>query len=118
MARRKRCAALNDSTISSSVVNSTLRPLAGRPLFGEPRDLFRKVQVDGTVRLDHNRCSVPWEHIGRQVRIGVGPDRVRIFAGSEPIAEHARCEGRNQQLSVPILNIPLFPTLNVPLFPI
>ena len=74
-----------------------LQPLAGRPLFGAPRDLTRKVRVDGTVLIDHNRYSVPWEYIDLRVRISLGADRVRIFAGGAQIAEHALCRGRDQQ---------------------
>ena len=74
-----------------------LQPLGGRPLFGAPRDLTRKVRVDGTVQIDHNRYSVPWEYIDLPVRVSLAADRVRIFAGGAQIAEHALCRGRDQQ---------------------
>ena len=54
-----------------------LRPCAGRPPFGQLRDLTRTVHADCAVVVDTNAYSVPWRLIGERVRVVVSGGRVR-----------------------------------------
>ena len=49
----------------------SLRPCAGRPPFGQLRDLTRTVHTDCAVVVDTNAYSVPWRLIGERVRVVV-----------------------------------------------
>lgn len=74
-----------------------LRPLAGKPPFGAPREVVRTVSADATIALDTNHYSTPWSLIGLQVRVAPSADTIRIYHGGELVAEHPRCEGRHQR---------------------
>ena len=75
-----------------------LAPCAGRPPFGQPRDLIRKVAADCTVAVDTNTYSVPWRLIGERVQVVAGGGRVRVRHGAEVVAEHDEHPGRNARI--------------------
>ena len=72
-----------------------LRPCAGRPPFGQLRDLIRTVHADCAVVVDTNAYSVPWRLIGERVRVVVNGGRVRVHHGPEVVAEHDEHAGRH-----------------------
>ena len=76
---------------------SHLAPLNGRPPFAAGTDIVRKVSKDCFVQWDSNVYSVPWQLVGRHVRVEVAADEVRIFCGSELRAAHERCHGRHER---------------------
>jgi transposase len=80
----------------------TLKPLNGRPPFGQLRELICVVQADCAVALDTNVYSVPWRLIGERVRVVVSGARVRIFYGRHRVAEHAELRGRHGRVTDPV----------------
>jgi len=75
-----------------------LRPLGGRPPFGQLRDLVRKVRSDCAIDLDTNSYSVPWRLVGETVQVVVMAGRVMIRHAGEIVADHPQCEGRRQRI--------------------
>lgn len=76
-----------------------LRPCAGRPPFGQLRDLVRTVHADCAVVVDTNAYSVPWRLIGERVRVVVSGGRVRVHRGAELVAEHVEHTGRHARVT-------------------
>ena len=74
-----------------------LRALDGKPPFGVPRPIERKVTADAVIELDTNRYSVPWTLIGCKVEVHVSATTVRVSHRAELVAEHPRCTGRHQR---------------------
>ena len=58
-----------------------LAACAGRPPFGQLRDLIRVVHADCSVTVGTNAYSVPWRLIGERVRVVVSGSRVRVYSG-------------------------------------
>jgi hypothetical protein len=77
---------------------AVLRPLAGRPPFGQLRELIRRVQADTTVELDTNAYSVPWRLIGETVQVVVAGGRVSIRHHGSEVASHGETAGRHQRV--------------------
>jgi transposase len=77
---------------------AALRPLAGRPPFGQVRDLIRRVQSDCCIELDTNAYSVPWRLIGETVRVVVAGGRVSVEHKGQEVAVHPESVGRRQRL--------------------
>jgi hypothetical protein len=76
---------------------AALRPLDGRPSFGEIRSLRRRVQADCAVEVDTNAYSVPCRLIGETVEVAVSGGRVSIRHGGREVAAHAESAGRRQR---------------------
>jgi transposase len=76
---------------------ATLRPLGGRPPFGQLRALTRRVQNDGCIDVDTNHYSVPWSLIGAAVSVLVCGGEVRILHAGAEIARHAERHGRRER---------------------
>ena len=77
----------------------SLRPCAGRPPFGQLRDLIRTVHADCAVVVDTNAYSVPWRLIGERVRVVVSGGRVRVHHGRDVVAEHPEHPGRHERVT-------------------
>jgi transposase len=77
---------------------TALRPLGGRPPFGQVRDLVRKVQSDCAVEVDTNSYSVPWRLIGESVQVTVSGGRVHVHHAGRLVAEHAEATGRRLRI--------------------
>lgn len=77
---------------------AALRPLDGRPPFGQMRELIRRVQADATVELDTNSYSVPWRLIGETVTVMVAGGRVGIRHHGNEVASHGETTGRRQRV--------------------
>ena len=77
----------------------SLRPCAGRPAFGQLRDLVRTVHADCAVVVDTNAYSVPWRLIGERVRVVVSGGRVRVHHGPRVVAEHVEHPGRHARVT-------------------
>ena len=75
-----------------------LAPCAGRPPFGQLRDLIRTVAADCSVAVDTNAYSVPWRLIGERVQVSVSGGRVRVRLGADVVAEHDEHPGRNARI--------------------
>jgi len=75
-----------------------LRPLDGRPPFGQTRELIRRVQADATVELDTSAYSVPWRLIGETVEVVVAGGRVSIRHRGDEVASHGEAIGRRQRV--------------------
>ena len=75
-----------------------LHPCAGRPPFGQLRDLIRTVHADCAVVVDTNAYSVPWRLIGERVRVVVSGGRVRVHHGPDVVAEHDEHAGRHARV--------------------
>ena len=76
----------------------SLRPCAGRPPFGQLRDLHRTVHADCAVVVDTNAYSAPWRLIGERVRVVVSGGRVRVHHGPAVVAEHVEHSGRHARV--------------------
>ena len=74
------------------------------PAVTPPTDLVRPVAVDKTasIRFDTNTYSVPPEHAATTVTLAVSDTCVRLLAGDQQIARHARCWGRRQLIEDPL----------------
>lgn len=77
---------------------AALRPLDGRPPFGQMRELARRVQADATVELDTNSYSVPWRLIGETVAVVVAGGRISIRHRGREVASHGETTGRRQRV--------------------
>jgi len=77
-----------------------LRPLSNKAPFHQIRECVRKVSRDATVELDTNQYSVPWNHIGEQVRVHVegGEVVVRSLRDGKELGRHAENKGRRQRI--------------------
>ncbi len=75
-----------------------LGPCAGRPPFGQLRDLIRTVHADCAVTVDTNAYSVPWRLIGERVRVVASGGRVRVHHGGEVVADHGAHDGRHARI--------------------
>jgi transposase len=74
--------------------------LPSNPL--EPEDLRAIVaHKQPYVRVDSNRYSVPYKHVGEPLIVRIGAERIRILHNSEIVAEHRRCWGRGQVIEDP-----------------
>ena len=85
-----------------------LRPCAGRPPFGQLRDLVRTVHADCAVVVDTNAYSVPWRLIGERVRVvvsggrvGVASTRARASPADAPSAPRNGMSTRTPNSSAP-----------------
>lgn len=77
---------------------AALRPIAGRPPFGQTRELIRRVQSDATIELDTNFYSVPWRLIGETVAVVIAGSRVSIRHHGSEVASHGETTGRRQRV--------------------
>jgi transposase len=77
---------------------AALRPLAGRPPFGEIRELIRRVRSDATVEVDTNAYSVPWRLIGETVAVTAAAGRIVVRHGGGEVASHGEIAGRRQRV--------------------
>jgi hypothetical protein len=72
-----------------------LTPLPERPLeVGTLREVV--VRATGRVRFETNEYSVPVRLVGQRLTLLADPFRVRVRAGAEVVADHARCYDRHQ----------------------
>ena len=76
---------------------AALRPLGDKPPFGQLRELTRRVQNDGSVDVDTNHYSVPWQLIGAGVSVVVCGGEVRILHAGVEVARHAQRLGRRER---------------------
>ncbi|RBP00024.1 transposase [Roseiarcus fermentans] len=79
---------------------AALRPLDGRPPFGEIRELVRRVKSDATVEVDTNSYSVPWRLIGETVAVTAAGGRIGVRHGGDEVASHGEIAGRRQRALV------------------
>ena len=75
-----------------------LAPIAGRPPFGQLRDLIRTVSADCAVTVGTNAYSVPWRLIGERVRVVASGGKVRVHHGRGVVAEHDEHGGRHARI--------------------
>ena len=77
-----------------------LCPLLNKPPFHQIRECMRKVGRDATVELDTNHYSVPWNHIGEQVRVHVegGEVVIRSLRDGKELGRHAENKERRQRI--------------------
>lgn len=73
-----------------------LRPLPQHP-FDCARVVHPQVNSLALVHFETNRYSVPDRYAYRQVTLKASVDKIRLYVGTELIAEHARLYGRNQE---------------------
>jgi transposase len=79
---------------------AALRPIDGRPPFGQTRELARRVKADATIEVDTNSYSVPWRLIGETVAVTVAGGRVSIRHCGGEVASHGEIGGRRQRAMV------------------
>lgn len=77
-----------------------LLPLPRDP-FQVEEILFAKATGWGYLHVDANEYSVPLVLAKRQLQVRLSPTQVRIFHGGDLVAQHARCLGRHQVITVP-----------------
>lgn len=58
--------------------------------------LYRTVDVEGYVRVDTNRYSVPERLVGKQVEVHKSWDRVHVFFKHKKVADHPRLIGKRE----------------------
>jgi len=59
------------------------------------------VNTQFRVRLDGNRYSVPASYAGRKLLLKLYPERLCLYDGQKPVAEHLRCYERNVDIENP-----------------
>lgn len=74
-----------------------LKPLEGRPSFGQVRELQRTVHSDGCVEVDRNFYSVPWKYIGEAVTIQITDGELLVFCRELEIARHTQSKGHRER---------------------
>ena len=74
-----------------------LRPLAGRPPFGQLRELTWRVQTDACVDVYTNHYSVPGKLIGAEVSVMVNGGQVSIHHAGIEVACHDKRIGRRER---------------------
>jgi len=77
-----------------------LLPLPRDP-FPVEETLFAKATCWGYLHVDANEYSVPLVLAGRRFQVRLSPTRVRVFHGGKLVAEHSRCLGRHQVMTIP-----------------
>jgi transposase len=77
-----------------------LRPFSNKAPFHQIRECVRKVSRDATVELDTNQYSVPWKHIGEEVRVDVegGEIVIRSLRDGKELGRHVENKGRRQRI--------------------
>ena len=82
-----------------SAERHTLSPVADRAAFVQIREYVRKVSRDSFVDVGTNRYSVPWQHIGKDVRVHIADGEIVVHLHSgEEIARHAVCGERHRRI--------------------
>ena len=83
-----------------------LRPLPATDFAGY---ISREVKLNpyGQVTFETNRYSVPADKAQKQLTLRAYPFRIEILKGSEIIATHGRCYGRQQDILNPLHYLPL-----------
>src|SRR5258708_8845129 len=78
----------------------TLQPL---PLAGYDISCSRRVRATNRCRIafESNRYTVPFEHAGALLELRVEPTTIVIYRGQNPIAQHPRRYGPNQETEKP-----------------
>lgn len=76
-----------------------LRPVPPHPFNTDDMD-HDTVSPSCRVRFDRNTYSVPWYFVSQHVLIRADTDKVRVFLGTQCIAEHGRCWGIRQDLEL------------------
>lgn len=62
-----------------------------QPAFANHRLLTCRADKYQTIRVDHIWYSVPACHVGHELNVHLGCDRVRIYHGGQLVAQHRRC---------------------------
>lgn len=75
-----------------------LLPLPAHP-FGCARAVPVKATSTAEVLFETNRYSVPVDRAYRALTLKAGVDRIRVYDGVEPVAEHERCYARGRRVS-------------------
>jgi transposase len=65
-----------------------LNPVEGVPAYVIRRECTRKIARDAYLSYNGNRYSVPYRFAGREARLRIGNNRIKIFVGSELACEH------------------------------
>lgn len=76
----------------------SLQPLALRRTYPLVVECVRRVSRDAFVCWRSNRYSVPWRHVGQEVRVREVGQVVEVLHGPTQIAVHALCQQRHQCL--------------------
>lgn len=65
-----------------------LSPVKGVPTYIVNRECIRKISRDAYLSFNGNRYSVPYRFAGRESRVQIGNNRIKVYVGSELICEH------------------------------
>jgi transposase len=65
-----------------------LNPIEGVPAYVVNRECIRKITRDSYLSYNGNHYSVPYRFAGREARLLIGANRIKIYVGSEQICEH------------------------------
>jgi len=65
-----------------------LTPIEGVPAYVVNRECIRKITRDSYLSYNGNRYSVPYRFAGREARLLIGANRIKIYVGSEQVCEH------------------------------
>ncbi len=65
-----------------------LSPVDGVPAYVINRECTRKIARDAYLSYNGNRYSVPYRFAGREARLQIGNNHIKIFVGSELACEH------------------------------
>ena len=65
-----------------------MNPVEGVPAYVVNRECIRKITRDSYISYNGNRYSVPYRFAGREARILIGVNRIKIYVGSEQVCEH------------------------------
>jgi hypothetical protein len=69
--------------------------------FSVEETLFAKTTRWGYLHVDANEYSVPLVLAGKRLQVRLSPTQVRVFHNGVMVAEHPRCLGRLQVMTVP-----------------
>jgi hypothetical protein len=65
-----------------------LNPVEVVPAYVVNRECTRKISRDAYLSYNGNRYSVPYRFAGREARVRIGNNSIKVYVGSELICEH------------------------------
>jgi hypothetical protein len=75
-----------------------LKQMGGIPVYVVNRECLRKVSRDAYLSYNGNRYSVPYRFAGRDARLQIRANRIKVYVGSEQICEHEIMTGNGRHM--------------------
>lgn len=75
-----------------------LQPAGSRPPYPLCEEATRKVSRDAYVAFRSNLYAAPWEYAGKEVKVRVSDDVLRLAYDGKDLARHLLCRGKHQRI--------------------